>query len=193
MTANVSITTAKRDEALRISVRALRFRPEGADPETADKKAKKKEKKDKKEKKEKKEDRKSTRLNSSHSQISYAVFCLKKRHRRLPGPAAPADAHGGSSAPEPGAAARARGASRPRRGAATTQRRARGHQPGCGGALCGAGREGRPPAPRRRDEDPVPLEHEPRIPHAAELHPGADAAAARALRQIGRASCRERV
>src|SRR5688572_31698391 len=33
------------------------------------------------------EDRKSTRLNSSHSQISYAVFCLKKktqrtRHRR---------------------------------------------------------------------------------------------------------------
>src|SRR2546427_8319431 len=30
-------------------------------------------------------DRKSTRLNSSHSQISYAVFCLKKktRHPRL--------------------------------------------------------------------------------------------------------------
>src|SRR5688572_31606111 len=27
----------------------------------------------------KKEDRKSTRLNSSHSQISYAVFCLKKK------------------------------------------------------------------------------------------------------------------
>src|SRR3990167_10285673 len=26
-------------------------------------------------------DRKSTRLNSSHSQISYAVFCLKKRHK----------------------------------------------------------------------------------------------------------------
>src|SRR5256886_12735590 len=26
-------------------------------------------------------DRKSTRLNSSHSQISYAVFCLKKKHR----------------------------------------------------------------------------------------------------------------
>src|SRR2546430_12734915 len=25
-------------------------------------------------------DRKSTRLNSSHSQISYAVFCLAKRH-----------------------------------------------------------------------------------------------------------------
>src|SRR2546430_12039264 len=30
------------------------------------------------------EDRKSTRLNSSHSQISYAVFCLKKKiHYRL--------------------------------------------------------------------------------------------------------------
>src|SRR5688572_18886990 len=28
-------------------------------------------------------DRKSTRLNSSHSQISYAVFCLKKKRRRL--------------------------------------------------------------------------------------------------------------
>src|SRR2546430_12079884 len=25
-------------------------------------------------------DRKSTRLNSSHSQISYAVFCLEKKH-----------------------------------------------------------------------------------------------------------------
>src|SRR2546430_10927885 len=34
----------------------------------------------------KKTDRKSTRLNSSHSQISYAVFCLKKKkkeHRLL--------------------------------------------------------------------------------------------------------------
>src|SRR5438270_10347142 len=30
-------------------------------------------------------DRKSTRLNSSHSQISYAVFCLKKKkNNRLP-------------------------------------------------------------------------------------------------------------
>src|SRR3712207_7625769 len=28
-----------------------------------------------------KEDRKSTRLNSSHANISYAVFCLKKKHR----------------------------------------------------------------------------------------------------------------
>src|SRR5688572_31504306 len=29
-------------------------------------------------------DRKSTRLNSSHSQISYAVFCLKKKKRPSP-------------------------------------------------------------------------------------------------------------
>src|SRR5256886_3019780 len=28
-------------------------------------------------------DRKSTRLNSSHSQISYAVFCLKKKKHRV--------------------------------------------------------------------------------------------------------------
>src|SRR3712207_9241667 len=28
------------------------------------------------------EDRKSTRLNSSHANISYAVFCLKKKHKR---------------------------------------------------------------------------------------------------------------
>src|SRR3712207_8925106 len=30
-----------------------------------------------------KEDRKSTRLNSSHANISYAVFCLKKQHQIL--------------------------------------------------------------------------------------------------------------
>src|SRR2546430_10894954 len=29
-------------------------------------------------------DRKSTRLNSSHSQISYAVFCLKKKNKGHP-------------------------------------------------------------------------------------------------------------
>src|SRR5688572_32392046 len=29
-------------------------------------------------------DRKSTRLNSSHSQISYAVFCLKKKKTKQP-------------------------------------------------------------------------------------------------------------
>src|SRR3982751_7007346 len=37
-------------------------------------------------------DRKSTRLNSSHDQISYAVFCLKKKneHRPPPPPRPPA-------------------------------------------------------------------------------------------------------
>src|SRR5688572_31826226 len=30
-------------------------------------------------------DRKSTRLNSSHSQISYAVFCLKKKKKKTSG------------------------------------------------------------------------------------------------------------
>src|SRR5688572_31910212 len=30
------------------------------------------------------QDRKSTRLNSSHSQISYAVFCLKKKSNSYP-------------------------------------------------------------------------------------------------------------
>src|SRR2546430_8020103 len=29
------------------------------------------------------QDRKSTRLNSSHSQISYAVFCLKKKKKEI--------------------------------------------------------------------------------------------------------------
>src|SRR2546427_9545548 len=33
-------------------------------------------------------DRKSTRLNSSHSQISYAVFCLKKKKNTTRAPAA---------------------------------------------------------------------------------------------------------
>src|SRR2546430_6414813 len=34
------------------------------------------------------EDRKSTRLNSSHSQISYAVFCLKKKNTEAAAPSA---------------------------------------------------------------------------------------------------------
>src|SRR3712207_7890231 len=33
-------------------------------------------------------DRKSTRLNSSHANISYAVFCLKKKQPLLPDPRA---------------------------------------------------------------------------------------------------------
>src|SRR2546427_2195363 len=38
------------------------------------------------------QDRKSTRLNSSHSQISYAVFCLKKKKPQALEPASPDDA-----------------------------------------------------------------------------------------------------
>src|SRR5256886_11028363 len=43
-------------------------------------------------------DRKSTRLNSSHSQISYAVFCLKKKNKekqstRLPAHHVPKNCH----------------------------------------------------------------------------------------------------
>src|SRR3989442_8652761 len=34
-------------------------------------------------------DRKSTRLNSSHVRISYAVFCLKKKKHSTPGSPAP--------------------------------------------------------------------------------------------------------
>src|SRR2546430_7162554 len=42
-------------------------------------------------------DRKSTRLNSSHSQISYAVFCLKKKTRRRPAEHPQPTAHGTST------------------------------------------------------------------------------------------------
>src|SRR2546430_7230679 len=35
------------------------------------------------------QDRKSTRLNSSHSQISYAVFCLKKKNNNVIPPISP--------------------------------------------------------------------------------------------------------
>src|SRR2546430_3246158 len=39
------------------------------------------------------EDRKSTRLNSSHSQISYAVFCLKKKKTRTCASSQPPSCH----------------------------------------------------------------------------------------------------
>src|SRR2546430_6957412 len=44
-------------------------------------------------------DRKSTRLNSSHSQISYAVFCLKKKTRQ---PTVRIDPFAEGLAPHPG-------------------------------------------------------------------------------------------
>src|SRR5256886_9358524 len=52
------------------------------------------------------EDRKSTRLNSSHSQISYAVFCLKKKKMLFPElaeePPGLADAKNGTEELKPG-------------------------------------------------------------------------------------------
>src|SRR2546427_3428004 len=42
---------------------------------------------------EKQTDRKSTRLNSSHSQISYAVFCLKKKRHTYIAPDSVHDSH----------------------------------------------------------------------------------------------------
>src|SRR2546430_6414755 len=44
-------------------------------------------------------DRKSTRLNSSHSQISYAVFCLKKKNISCPPRARARDCQYSQSAP----------------------------------------------------------------------------------------------
>src|SRR5256886_8776412 len=71
-------------------------------------------------------DRKSTRLNSSHSQISYAVFCLKKtRHRdvfRLRAPEAP-------FRPATHALPEVAGARRGRPGGGPARRGPREHQP----------------------------------------------------------------
>src|SRR5436305_7416040 len=52
-------------------------------------------------------DRKSTRLNSSHVRISYAVFCLKKKNRLKRHPHPPdrpgrVDQAAGTTAPRPG-------------------------------------------------------------------------------------------
>src|SRR2546427_8863252 len=42
-------------------------------------------------------DRKSTRLNSSHSQISYAVFCLKKKKKGIPSRPTTVSSHGANT------------------------------------------------------------------------------------------------
>src|SRR6266571_7900343 len=46
-------------------------------------------------------DRKSTRLNSSHMSISYAVLCLKKKNKNLP-PLRSSQVHHVARTPEPG-------------------------------------------------------------------------------------------
>src|SRR5207248_5500454 len=62
-------------------------------------------------------DRKSTRLNSSHRTISYAVFCLKKKKytllRRRAGPGVLALGERSGSAPKPPPVAPARRGARP--------------------------------------------------------------------------------
>src|SRR2546430_15988954 len=69
-TATTEIYTLSLHDALPISrLRALGVRPgrrQVLDPAASDDR-----------------DRKSTRLNSSHSQISYAVFCLKKKKKKI--------------------------------------------------------------------------------------------------------------
>src|SRR2546427_5315137 len=52
------------------------------------------------------QDRKSTRLNSSHSQISYAVFCLKKKKYTVSAIPQPPRYGSGGSGPFPVAARR---------------------------------------------------------------------------------------
>ncbi len=65
-------------------------------------------------------------------------------------------------------------------GTAQAAGRAFGAQPGVGGyqsrgsgAVRGTGREGRPSAARRPDQDALPLQYEPRIPHACQFDSGA--------------------
>src|SRR2546422_1770147 len=48
-----------------------------------------------------KRDRKSTRLNSSHGYISYAVFCLKKKSERVMQQTRLYDAHAAGTRPTP--------------------------------------------------------------------------------------------
>ena len=77
------------------------------------------------------------------------------------------------------AAAESRAVAQPGRAAAApgradaAERRARRHQPRRDGAVRGARRARRAPARRRRDQDALPVERQPRVPHAGELDPGA--------------------
>src|SRR2546430_12449193 len=65
-------TTLFRSQAGDVRPRELQGRPEAKDDGGGDGQT---------DAEEKDRDRKSTRLNSSHSQISYAVFCLKKKKK----------------------------------------------------------------------------------------------------------------
>src|SRR2546430_9951792 len=65
-THQISKHVLRREDELDLAALAARERLAGADPEVVHRLGR--------------IDRKSTRLNSSHSQISYAVFCLKKKN-----------------------------------------------------------------------------------------------------------------
>ena len=82
--------------------------------------------------------------------------------------------------------ARARAAPPAPGGAVPPQRRARGHQPRRRRALRRARREGGHAAARRRAQVALSVEHEPRVPHAAELDAGAVGAPARRPREPAR-------
>src|SRR5260221_9688390 len=61
------------------------FRSDGCLPPTKERRAMAKRTAQRAEIKAVPQDRKSTRLNSSHTVISYAVFCLKKKNNFIPG------------------------------------------------------------------------------------------------------------
>ncbi len=93
-------------------------------------------------------------------------------HRRSPRRRRPARCDRRDPAAEPGYGDPARRAAHPSGRAGPAQPGAAGHQSRRRRALCRARRTGRPSAPRRRAEVAVSIEHEPRVPHPAELDPG---------------------
>ena len=112
------------------------------------------------------------------------VLC-RARRRPAGGRAGQTPARGRArrgAAAESGTAPRARRSAGAAGRPAARQPRARGHQPRRRRALRRARRTRRSPAARRRNQDPVPVEHDPRVPDAAELDSRAHAPARRTAR-----------
>src|SRR2546430_11958930 len=85
-TATTEIYTLSLHDALPISRPAARARPRGSSDSCARAQRPRSRRTGRGtsgRRRRRREDRKSTRLNSSHSQISYAVFCLKKKKQLL--------------------------------------------------------------------------------------------------------------
>ena len=105
----------------------------------------------------------------------------------LPGLAAVAGRRGsarcvsGAAASKSGIAQRAGGDPHPADRADPAESGVGRHQSRRSGAVCGTGRESRSSAPRRRTEVAVSVQHEPRVPLAAEFHSGAKRPAAGSL------------